>query len=140
MKTTTPLLFALLLPPRRNRTTTAHRGASYQEIFDQRRQGQGPLNAAGLMVGKTAYVAGKGDYSPKADFAEKVKNCLNEVRKTLQVGGLDMQHVVQSWVYLENEDTGKFAEFNKVYGEVFKNDPPKYARRSASSGCQANRT
>jgi 2-iminobutanoate/2-iminopropanoate deaminase len=78
--------------------------------------------AAGLMVGKTAYVSGKGDYSPKADFPEKVKNCLNEVRKTLEVGGLDMRHVVQSWVYLE--DTAKFDEFNKIYGEVFKNDPP----------------
>jgi 2-iminobutanoate/2-iminopropanoate deaminase len=78
--------------------------------------------AAGLMVGKTAYVSGKGDYSPNAPFADKVKNCLNEVRKTLQVGGLDMRHVVQSWVYLE--DTDKFAEFNKIYGEVFKDDPP----------------
>jgi 2-iminobutanoate/2-iminopropanoate deaminase len=78
--------------------------------------------AAGLMVGKTAYVSGKGDYLPKAEFPDKVRNCLNEVRKTLQVGGLDMQHVVQSWVYLE--DTTKFEEFNKIYGEVFKNDPP----------------
>jgi 2-iminobutanoate/2-iminopropanoate deaminase len=83
---------------------------------------KGGIFAAGLMVGKTAYIAGKGDYSPDAPFAEKVKNCLNEVRKTLQIGGLDMQHVVQSWVYLE--DTTKFEEFNKVYGEVFKNDPP----------------
>jgi enamine deaminase RidA (YjgF/YER057c/UK114 family) len=78
--------------------------------------------AAGLMVGKTAYVSGKGDYRPNAPFADKVKNCLNEVRKTLQVGGLDMQNVVQSWVYLE--DPGKFEEFNKVYGEVFKTNPP----------------
>src|SRR5437868_6291647 len=54
--------------------------------------------AAGLVVGKTAYVSGKGDYSPKADFPDKVKNCLNEIKKTLQVGGLDMRHVVQSWV------------------------------------------
>ena len=44
------------------------------------------------MVGKTAYVSGKGDYSPKADFPDKVKNCLNEIRKTLQMGGLDMRH------------------------------------------------
>src|SRR5262245_27589200 len=78
--------------------------------------------AAGLMIGKTAYVSGKGDYSPKADFPDKIKNCLNEIRKTLQVGGLDMRHVVQSWVYLE--DTARFEEFNKVYGEVFKDKPP----------------
>jgi enamine deaminase RidA (YjgF/YER057c/UK114 family) len=78
--------------------------------------------AAGVSVGKTTYVSGKGDYSPNAPFADKVKNCLNEVRKTLQVGGLDMQNVVQSWVYLE--DPSKFEEFNKIYGEVFKTNPP----------------
>jgi enamine deaminase RidA (YjgF/YER057c/UK114 family) len=74
------------------------------------------------MVGKTLYIAGKGDYRPDAPFPDKVKNCLNEVRKTLQMAGLDMQHVVKSFVYLE--DHNQFAEFNKHYAEFFKNDPP----------------
>lgn len=78
--------------------------------------------APGVMVGKTLYVAGKGDYRPNAPFPEKVTNCLNEVRKVLQTAGLDMQHVVKSFVYLEDHD--KFAEFNKQYAEFFKNDPP----------------
>src|SRR5262245_31195858 len=78
--------------------------------------------APGVMVGKTLYVAGKGDYRPNAPFAEKVTNCLTEVRKVLQTAGLDMQHVVKSFVYLEDHD--KFAEFNKQYAEFFKNDPP----------------
>src|SRR5262245_64606280 len=68
------------------------------------------LFAPGVMVGKTLYVAGKGDYRPDAPFPEKVKNCLAEVRKTLQAAGLDMQHVVKSFVYLEDHD--QFAEFN----------------------------
>ncbi|HTK76497.1 MAG TPA: RidA family protein [Gemmataceae bacterium] len=80
------------------------------------------LFAPGVMVGKTMYVAGKGDYRPQDPFPEKVKNCLNEVRKTLQVAGLDLQHVVKSFVYLEDHD--KFADFNKAYAEFFKNDPP----------------
>jgi enamine deaminase RidA (YjgF/YER057c/UK114 family) len=80
------------------------------------------LFAPGVMVGKTLYVAGKGDYRPNAPFPEKVKNCLNEVRTVLQTAGLDMQHVVKSFVYLEDHD--KFAEFNKAYAEFFKNDPP----------------
>src|SRR5262245_7638431 len=80
------------------------------------------LFAPGVMVGKTLYVAGKGDYRPDAPFPEKVKNCLTEVRKTLQAAGLDMQHVVKSFVYLEDHD--KFGEFNKHYAEFFKNDPP----------------
>jgi 2-iminobutanoate/2-iminopropanoate deaminase len=80
------------------------------------------LFAPGVMVGKTLYVAGKGDYRPEAPFPEKVKNCLTEVRKTLQMAGLDMQHVVKSFVYLEDHD--KFGEFNKQYAEFFKSDPP----------------
>jgi 2-iminobutanoate/2-iminopropanoate deaminase len=80
------------------------------------------LFAPGVMVGKTVYVAGKGDYRPDADFSEKVKNCLGEVRKTLQAAGLDLKHVVKSFVYLE--DHARFAEFNKHYAEFFPNDPP----------------
>ena len=36
--------------------------------------------------------------------------------------GLDMQHVVKSFVYLEDPD--KYAEMNKYYGEFFPDDPP----------------
>jgi 2-iminobutanoate/2-iminopropanoate deaminase len=80
------------------------------------------LFAPGVMVGKTVYVAGKGDYRPNADIEGKVKNCLGEIRKTLQMAGLDMKHVVKSFVYLEDHD--QFAEFNKHYAEFFKDDPP----------------
>lgn len=86
--------------------------------------GQRPsgLFAPGVMVGKTLYIAGKGDYRPDAAFPEKVDNCLNEIRKTLQMAGLDMRHVVKSFVYLEDHD--QFPEFNKHYAKFFPNDPP----------------
>ncbi len=80
------------------------------------------LFAPGVMVGKTLYVAGKGDYRPNAEFPEKVRNCLGEIRKTLQAVGLDMKHVVKSFVYLEDPD--KYTEMNKYYGEYFKDSPP----------------
>ncbi|WZP00744.1 RidA family protein [Isosphaeraceae bacterium EP7] len=80
------------------------------------------LFAPGVAVGKTVYVAGKGDYRPDADLSEKVKNCLGEIRKTLQAGGLDLKHVVKSFVYLE--DSSQYAEFNKHYGEFFPENPP----------------
>jgi 2-iminobutanoate/2-iminopropanoate deaminase len=80
------------------------------------------LFAPGVMVGKTLYVAGKGDYRPKAPFPEKVENCLNEIRKTLQMAGLDMKHVVKSFVYLEDPD--QFPEFNKHYAKFFPDNPP----------------
>ena len=64
----------------------------------------GALFSAGARVGKTLYISGKGDYRPNAEFPEKVENCLNEIRKTLQSAGLDMKHVVKSFVYLEDHD------------------------------------
>ena len=33
------------------------------------------LFAPGVMVGKTLYIAGKGDYKPNEEFPAKVKNC-----------------------------------------------------------------
>jgi 2-iminobutanoate/2-iminopropanoate deaminase len=80
------------------------------------------LFAPGVVVGKTLYVAGKGDYKPDEKTAGKVKNCLNEVRKTLQLAGMDMENVVQAYVYLEDHD--QYAEMNKYYAEFFPTDPP----------------
>jgi 2-iminobutanoate/2-iminopropanoate deaminase len=86
------------------------------------KQGKSALFAAGSKVDKILYISGKGDYRPDAEFPEKVKNCLGEIRKTLQSAGLDLQNVVKSFVYLEDHD--KYAEMNKYYGEFFKDSPP----------------
>lgn len=86
--------------------------------------GQKPtgLFAPGVMIGKSLYIAGKGDYRPNAPFPEKVDNCLNEIRKTLQMAGLDMRHVVKSFVYLEDPD--QFPVFNEQYAKAFPSEPP----------------
>jgi 2-iminobutanoate/2-iminopropanoate deaminase len=80
------------------------------------------LFAPGVMVGKTLYIAGKGDYKPNEEFPAKVKNCLGEIEKTLKQAGLGMEHVVKSFVYLEDHD--KYDEMNKYYGEFFPKNPP----------------
>ncbi len=80
------------------------------------------LFAPGIQVGTTVYVAGKGDYKPDEDMEGKVRNCLNEIKKSLQVAGLDLNSIVKCWCYLE--DPSLYAEFNRVYGEYFHNDPP----------------
>jgi enamine deaminase RidA (YjgF/YER057c/UK114 family) len=80
------------------------------------------LFAPGVMVGKTLYIAGKGDYKPNEEFPGKVKNCLGEIEKTLKQAGLGMEHVVKSFVYLEDHD--KYDELNKYYGEFFPKNPP----------------
>ncbi len=81
----------------------------------------GGLFAPGVMIGKTLYISGKGDYRPEEEYPEKVRNCLNEVRKVLQMAGLDMENVVKSYCYLE--DWEKYGEFNKYYAEFFPKDP-----------------
>ncbi len=80
------------------------------------------LFAPGVVVGKTVYVAGKGDYRPNEDFPAKVRNCLAEIEKTLKVGGLNLSHVVKAHCYLE--DPENYAKFNEVYREFFLDRPP----------------
>lgn len=80
------------------------------------------LFAPGVMVGKTLYIAGKGDYKPNEEFPVKVKNCLGEIEKTLKLARLGFEHVVKSFVYLEDHD--KYDEMNKYYGEFFPKNPP----------------
>ena len=82
----------------------------------------GGLFAPGVMIGKTLYISGKGDYRPDESYPEKTRNCLNEVRKVLQVAGMDMENIVTSFCYLEEPE--RYAEFNEVYAEFFPNDPP----------------
>ncbi len=93
-----------------------------QKPAAQEKKKQGALFAAGAKVGKTLYISGKGDYRPNAEFPEKVENCLNEIRKTLQSAGLDMRHVVKSFVYLEDSD--KYPRLNETYARFFPEDPP----------------
>jgi 2-iminobutanoate/2-iminopropanoate deaminase len=89
------------------------------------RDGARPANslfAPGVIIGKTVYISGKGDYKPDEPIEGKVRNCLNEIKKSLEVAGLDYRHIVKCWCYLENPDW--YPEFNRVYGEFFPNDPP----------------
>jgi len=80
------------------------------------------LFAPGIIVGKTVYIAGRGDYKPNEELPNKVRNCLGEIRKTLQVSGLDFKNVVHNFCYLE--DRTWYEEFNKVYAEFFPTNPP----------------
>jgi 2-iminobutanoate/2-iminopropanoate deaminase len=104
------------------RTTSAQTELPAKKFATKDGKRPNDMFAPGVMVGKTLYVAGKGDYRPNAEFPEKVRNCLGEISKTLQNAGLDMRHIVKSFVYLEDPD--KYADMNKYYGEFFPNSPP----------------
>lgn len=82
----------------------------------------------GIMVGKTLYVAGKGDHIPGGGhpktFPEQARQCLENVRSTLKLANMDMENVVKAWVVLD--DLENYDALNKVFWEYFpKNHPAR---------------
>ncbi len=112
----------LLIVAGQSRPVVAQERPAAKKTEGGQAKSKGALFAAGARVGKTLYISGKGDYKPNAQFPEKVENCLNEIRKTLQSAGLDMRHVVKSFVYLEDRE--KYPELNATYAKFFPEDPP----------------
>ena len=56
--------------------TTARAQAPVKRFITPDGKKPSGLFAPGVMVGKTLYIAGKGDYKPNEEFPGKVKNCL----------------------------------------------------------------
>ncbi|MHB9028683.1 MAG: RidA family protein [Candidatus Latescibacterota bacterium] len=84
------------------------------------------LYSSGIMVDKTFFVAGAGSAIPGGGqhetFPEQVKQCLDNIRRTLNMAGLDYEHVVKAWVMLD--DLNNYQAMNDVFKEVFPNNPP----------------
>lgn len=84
------------------------------------------LFSPGVQVGKTLYISGKGDQIPggghPATFPDQVKQCLENVKSTLKLAGMDMQNVVTAWVFLD--DLNNFAAMNEIFKSYFSKDPP----------------
>lgn len=53
---------------------------------------------------------------------EQARQVMQNLKAVLSAAGSDFARVVKATVYLQ--DIGHFAEFNKVYGEYFSNEPP----------------
>ncbi|MBT4484258.1 MAG: RidA family protein [Candidatus Latescibacteria bacterium] len=80
------------------------------------------LYAPGIMVGKTLYICGHGDFKPGEDYSVKTRGCLDGIGRTLKMAGLGFENVVQTWVMLE--DMTKMEEMNRTFAEYFPNNPP----------------
>ncbi|HXX15583.1 MAG TPA: RidA family protein [Candidatus Eremiobacteraceae bacterium] len=87
------------------------------------------LGPAGLDAGDYIYISGQSarrpDGSISADFADQVRDCLENVRNVVQAAGLAIEHVVYLQVYLE--DVGHYRELNQVFARYFPRDPPARA-------------
>ncbi len=84
------------------------------------------LYSSGIMVGKTFFVAGAGSALPGGGqpetFPDQVRQCLANIRRTLNMAGLDYEHVVKAWVMLD--DLNNYQAMNDVFREIFPNVPP----------------
>jgi len=83
----------------------------------------------GIRAGDYLYVSGQGAHGPDGSvpetFAGQVRQALENVKAVVEAGGLTMEHVVYTQVYLE--DMGKFDEMNAVYAQYFPKAPPARA-------------
>jgi 2-iminobutanoate/2-iminopropanoate deaminase len=98
------------------RTVTADRGSAPA----------GPYSHA-VVANGFVYVSGQGPVDPETGtmpdgFADQVRQTLKNVRTILEAAGSSLDDVVKVNAYVT--DLTRFAEFNEVYKEFFRNDPP----------------
>ena len=53
---------------------------------------------------------------------EQTRQMFANIRAVLQAAGLDFSHVVKTTVFMT--DLSQFADFNRIYGEYFPENPP----------------
>src|ERR1039457_1965636 len=117
-----PLLLPLLLP-------LLSFGADAHAVLPA--SGPAPVGpySPGVVVGEYLYVSGQGAHSPDGSmpdtFAEQVRQTLENVKAVLEAGGLTMEHIVYTQVYLD--DVQKFDQMNGVYAQYFLKGPPARA-------------
>jgi reactive intermediate/imine deaminase len=83
----------------------------------------------GIAAGDYFYVSGQGarraDGTMPSVFEDHVRQTLENVKAIVEAGGLTMDHVVYTQVYLT--DMEKFADLNRVYAQYFPKAPPARA-------------
>ncbi len=83
----------------------------------------------GIDAGDYLYVSGQGprrqDGSTPTNFADQVRQSLENARSALEAAGLTMDHLVYVQVYLE--DINQYAELDKAFADYFPKIPPARA-------------
>jgi len=82
----------------------------------------------GIIAGNYLFVSGQIPIDPetgevvKGDFKTQVRRVLENIKAIVEASGGSMKDVVKVTVYLK--DMNKFREFNEIYKEYFKEEPP----------------
>ncbi len=84
------------------------------------------LYSSGILVGKTYFVAGSGSAIPgggqRETFPDQVRQCLQNIERTLKYNNLGLENVVNLWVMLDNPNN--YQALNEVFREMFPTTPP----------------
>jgi 2-iminobutanoate/2-iminopropanoate deaminase len=86
----------------------------------------GPYSHA-VVSGGFVFVSGQGPVDPESGvmpdaFDDQVRQTLENLRTILQAAGSSLENVVKVNAYVT--DLTRFAEFNEVYREFFRHEPP----------------
>jgi 2-iminobutanoate/2-iminopropanoate deaminase len=86
----------------------------------------GPYSHA-VVANGFVFISGQGPVSPETGtmpdaFADQVRQTLKNVQTILEAAGSSLDDVVKVNAYVT--DLTRFAEFNDVYKEFFRDDPP----------------
>ena len=86
----------------------------------------GPYSHA-VVSGGFVFVSGQGPVDPESGimpdaFADQVRQTLKNVQTILEAAGSNLENVVKVNAYVT--DLTRFAEFNEVYKEFFRHEPP----------------
>jgi 2-iminobutanoate/2-iminopropanoate deaminase len=86
----------------------------------------GPYSHA-VVSGGFVFVSGQGPVDPETGtmpdaFADQVRQTLRNVQTILEAAGSSLENVVKVNAYVT--DLTRFAEFNEVYKEFFRYEPP----------------
>ncbi len=90
----------------------------------------GPYSQA-IKVDKFLFISGQIPIDPETgkliegDFKAKVRRVLENIKAIVEAAGGSLKNIVKVTVYLR--DIGKFEEFNSVYSEYFREEPPARA-------------
>jgi reactive intermediate/imine deaminase len=87
------------------------------------------LGSPGIDAGDYVYVSGQGPRRPDgttpANFADQVRQSLENVRSVVEAAGLTMDHVVYVQVYLD--DIRNYEALNSAFADYFSKTPPARA-------------
>ncbi len=80
-----------------------------------------------VRAGDMIYLTGQipmrdGKPMTEGSIEEQTRNCLEQIRDTLQLVGCNMSNIVKTTVWLK--DRADFPGFDATYGEFFESEPP----------------